>query len=218
MESYEQQRQRERAERAQRAEQFHTLAREIASHLDALYQPSEGYEGEPHAYGHMTHPNGWKLSIGASRDAGRIVIDGTYGQHIDGRYLIVRDLMTWDERQAHEGKQRPDEMTTAASKGGLRIAREIERRILPAVIDYTMRAQALRDAGSKARSERDNAVAYMLKHLPGAQMRDNGGTIYVYDTNGPSVTVEDGGRVRFDRTIMCEASQAVQIIGILKGE
>lgn len=230
MESYDEGLARERAERREARRVFDAKMTAVAQLLGAAYVPNGRDElSWDTGTGHITHAD-YSIYVNRNTHQGkkpRISISGRYPTPAgsDMATRIPRDVMTYQERAA--GRQ--DDMTVADGKTAEQVAKDIERRILPAVLDYTARFAALDGRNSEAATERDACIEQIKTAFPGVSTWVQGqGTkrvpgvndtvqvsVSLGDNDSVTVSVGPGGRCVFER-LYVGADVAVRVIRALK--
>ncbi len=217
---YEEHRRAEIQAEIERADRFRQVANDIAAALDATFCPWESVDGpeitKRQTSGTITHGD-YALHLSGPN---------TYGLRKNGKEFIrvsgsyagnIRDVTRYDEKLDHE-------MTVDMAKGGERIAKEINRRILSRVIELTQRIAQRKAEQSSAACDRDAAVADIEHSVPGVQFYPAGSRIgatptdtsYMRSHGAPcEVSVRPGGQIELER-IYTDAKTAAAILLLLK--
>lgn len=169
METWEKRLQREQEERTKSRIAFDAKAHAIAKALGAEYQPNDNSDSAWDKGSGKIHHADYSLFIDMSPRSkdDRINVSGRYPPADNGMNRIMRDVLSYDERS----KSAPvDHMTCAASKSAEKIAKEIERRILSAVLDYTQRFKALDSRNRDNANKRDAFIQAIRDRVVGCSV------------------------------------------------
>jgi hypothetical protein len=213
MTDYDAKRKEEHAKTAAVRAKIDAAAKLLTAKCEPISAEDDPRDGRVYVTGADIHGRAWSLFVrySASYGSKRIEASGNYPRHADNSYASGSIYYTPEERKAgygngpgEYGKIPQASITISPEKTPAQIARDIEKRLLPAVIDYTRRVQSQIDATN----DYEIRTSAALETLKGAALTE-------YETKDHKFNSEyrEDRAVRYHVSASCEKI-AIDIYGL----